>query len=134
MEVEQEIKKENDKDRASNRGRKGILRNRTGTMTKRPFKPRPPTKKAIKAAVTAMTSAGFKVPDGMKVVINLEKEGRDTSKLAPSGKKNNSNNNNNINRRNNNNGNNKGGSQQKNQSNRDHPNKSNGGRLWGKKK
>jgi len=112
MEVEKEIKRY--RDRTSLRGRKGILKDRT--MTKRPVrKPRPPTKKAIKAAVSAMTSAGFKVPEGMKVVINLEKDVGKTmpNKTVPFGRKNTNN---------------------KPNKNDDHPNRNNGGRLWGKKK
>mmetsp|Transcript_53390 Transcript_53390/g.64352 ORF Transcript_53390/g.64352 Transcript_53390/m.64352 type:complete len:187 (+) Transcript_53390:182-742(+) len=42
--------------------------------SKRPVKrtARPPPQKAVRAAVTAMNNAGFKVPQGMKVVINFE--------------------------------------------------------------
>ena len=105
MEVENEITKATDK--AKFRGRRNGLRNRA-LANKRPIKPRLPTKKALKAAVSAMTEAGFTVPDGMKVVINFEK---DDSKSAISGKK---------------------GS--KKLTNADHPNKNNGGRLWGRKK
>jgi len=103
MEVEKEIKKQN----GTVKFKKGALK------SKRPIKPRPPTRKAIKAAVSAMSSAGFKVPDGMRVVINLEKESKplnNTKKNMGMGKG------------------------TKKPTNNEHPNKSNGGRLWGKKK
>lgn len=105
MEVEKEVNRATDKPNA--RGRRNGLKNRA-LANRRPIKPRPPTKKALKAAVSAMTEAGFTVPDGMKVVINLEKDG---SKSATTGKKG-----------------------TKKLTNGDHPNKNNGGRLWGKKK
>lgn len=49
--------------------------------------PRPPTKKAIKAAVSAMSNVGFKVPDGHKVVISVQKD--TTKKTTPPTKNNN---------------------------------------------
>ena len=104
MEVEKEIRKKP----TTGRGRKGALKGRALT-TRRAVRPRPPTKKAIKAAVSAMTNAGFSVPDGMKVVINLEKDDSKPKQKSNANDKRKSN---------------KG----------DHPNKNNGGRLWGKKK
>lgn len=36
-----------------------------------PSMTRPPTRKAINAAITAMENAGFKVPDGMQMIISF---------------------------------------------------------------
>jgi len=108
MEVDTEIRKE--QNRTTQRGRKQILRGRN--LSSRLRTPRPPTKKAIKAAVSAMTGAGFAIPDGMKIVINLEED----KSTLPERK--------NTNR----------GNAPRTQTNRDHPNKNNGGRLWSKRK
>jgi len=103
MEVEKEIKNQ----KKTVQFKKGALK------SKRSVKPKAPTKKAIKAAVSAMSNAGFKVPDGMKVVINFEKEPRPSNTTKKiSGK----------------------GNGSKRQTKNDNPNKNNGGRLWGKRK
>lgn len=70
MEIDQEMKKETKKP-AAKTARKKTIRFQENS---KPVRARPPTKKAIQAAVTAMTGAGFKVPDGMKVVISVEKD------------------------------------------------------------
>lgn len=101
MEVEKEVRKETKKNPV-NRG-PGRRTAPRGEVGRRKMTLRPPTKKVIKAAVSAMTSAGFKVPDGMKVVISVEKnepgsQGKVGNKDVVS----------------------------------NHPNASKGGRLWGR--
>jgi len=109
MEVDKEIKKSTEKGKLR---KKSLLLKSRGLTNKRAVRPRPPTKKAVKAAVYAMSDAGFKVPDGMKVVINLEK---DESKSATTVKRNNNR-----------------GPVSKKRANGNNPNRNNGGRLWGK--
>lgn len=78
MEVEKEVKKEMKKTVKFGAGanrKRNELAERGGRKKMTPRgRARPPTQKAIKAAVSAMTNAGFKVPEGMKVVISVEKE------------------------------------------------------------
>lgn len=67
-EVERAIQKEMKKNK------KNTSINKKGVGTGVGPRAKPPTRKAIAAAVTAMTGAGFRVPDGMKVVISVEKD------------------------------------------------------------
>merc|ERR1711933_352140 len=66
---------------------------------------RPPTKKALNAAVTAMKDSGFKIPNGVQMVISFapsatgvaQQQQKSTPKSTP--RKNNNNNNNNNNKK-----------------------------------
>jgi hypothetical protein len=47
---------------------------------------RPPSKKAIRAAMTAMEAVGFKIPEGCKMVISFAPEQENDTKPAPAWK------------------------------------------------